>query len=78
MESVVIKAQSGPDNHYMYVVASRPSVQRRAARSRNVKVRGPVIAEDEWPGSVAKAFLVGVPLSIALWVPIIWGAFRIL
>ena len=74
----MIKAQSGPDNHYLYVVAPRPSAQRRAVRSRTVDVRGPMIAEDERPGSIAKAFLVGVPLSIALWVPIIWGAFHIL
>lgn len=73
----MIRAQSGPDNHYMHIVARRSRAVRRPLRAANLDGAS-VMPVEGLHGSIAKAFLTGVPISIALWVPLVWVMSHIL
>ncbi len=79
----MIRTQSGPDSRYLYVVAPKPKTTRRVrwASTRETVNRGTsrlFVAEEERSGSFAKAVLIGLPISAALWAVIIGAAIHFL
>jgi hypothetical protein len=74
----VIRVQGSPGNHYLHVVPRRPRPERRPLRASLLDIGSAVIVEPDEAGSVARAFLIGLPISLALWAPVVWAMSRIL